>query len=79
MKSNIGTYEMIRLLNNTNGITIGNYKYILDGDVIEGYYYVTSEVLKNNKFIPVEKIICSDGWVDATNFKNILTNTLHRQ
>ena len=74
MKTTVNTYETINLLRATAGVTIGDYKYNLDNEVIEGYDYETTENLSKNKFIPVVRIECNDGWVEATNYKNTLDN-----
>lgn len=74
MNTTANTYETINLLRATAGVTVGNYEYDLDGEMIDGYVDEITETLSENKFIPVVRIECNDGWVEATNYKNTLEN-----
>lgn len=74
MKTTANTYETINLLRATAGVTVGNYVYDLGGETIDGYVDETTIVLNKNKFIPVVRIECNDGWVEATNYRNTLEN-----
>ena len=57
MKTTENTYSAIKLLRSTAGVTVGNYEYNLDGEAIDGYVDETTEVLSQNKFIPVPSAI----------------------
>ncbi|MBI6005858.1 hypothetical protein H8J86_07820 [Clostridium perfringens] len=69
IKSNISTYDTIKDLDNTSGVFIGEYVYILDGELIKGY---CDKLDFNNEFIPICKVECNDGFLYATNYKNIV-------
>lgn len=61
-----GAYEVIQILRKTVNC-IGKYKYMLDGEEIEGY---DREWNYDDPFIPIAKINCKNGYVIATNYKN---------
>lgn len=74
--SKLNTYEAIKRLGLANGVSIGNWEYHLDGEVETGYFYLTEDLLKRSEFIPVVRVYCSDGWLDATNYKNVLKDLI---
>ena len=66
------TYETIGILSKANGVSVGNYAYYLDGEVIDGWVDGDTEQLKDllADYIPIVKVFCTDGWLDATDYNN---------
>lgn len=72
--SKLSTYEAIKLLDRTSGVSVGNWEYHLDGEVETGYVYDLSAI--NDEYLPVVRVYCTDGWLDAVNYKDILINLI---
>lgn len=71
--TNLDVYNVIRILNSISGVYTSDYEYTLeDGELIVGYAYTTTFEMKLEK-IPVARIECSNGFVDCTNYNNILS------
>lgn len=68
--SKLSTHEAIKLLDKTSGVSVGNWEYHLDGEVESGYIYDLSAI--NDEYLPVVRVYCSDGWLDVTNYKDVV-------
>lgn len=73
IKTSLDTYQVIRLLDKMNGVNIGNYEYDLDGDTIKGREIDTEEIMKSHGYVPVVRIVCSNGWVETQDTKSMVT------
>lgn len=70
--SKLSTYEAIKMLDNTSGVFVGNWEYHLDGEVETGNIYDLSNIDEIVDGVGVVRVYCSDGWLDATNYKDVL-------
>ncbi|MCY7947945.1 hypothetical protein P8891_05730 [Bacillus atrophaeus] len=76
VKTNKSTYEAMKIIVATFNC-VGRYKYILDNEIIEGYYEYKEVNEKNeDEFTPIVKVECIDGYFYATNHKNDVKNRL---
>jgi len=77
LKTKKTTYQMINLLRALAGVNVGNYEQKVEGEIESGHVdYTTQELLKSHQWIPVVKVICSDGWLEAQNTKGIIKSKL---
>jgi hypothetical protein len=74
--TNRSTYEAMKIIAATFNC-VGSYRYThTDGELIEGYEYKDVNEDNQDQFTPVIKVVCSDGYFYATNYKDDVKNRL---
>lgn len=75
-KTMLSVYELIQSAKSLTGIYIGEFKFIQEGELVEGYEHEHSDHLITLNGVNVIRVFCINGFVDLCNFKNIAVNAL---
>lgn len=69
-------YDLIQLAKGLTGIFVANYKFVLNGETVEGHEHEHTDhviILHGSNVI---RVFCINGYVDICDFKNIAINGL---
>lgn len=76
-KTIMTVYELIESTKSLTGIYIGEFKFIREGELVEGCEHEHTDHLITLNGVNVIRVFCINGFVDLCDFKNIAVNALN--
>lgn len=75
-KTILSVYELIQSTKSLTGIYVGEFKFIHDGELVEGCEHEHTDHLITLNGVNIIRVFCINGFVDLCEFKNIAVNAL---